>query len=76
MFVTCAGFIMAVSLANCSTVVCKVGRDISWFCRFWKMVWMGSVARMNSSGDSGSPWRRPRRWSGAKPETIDRGCPI
>jgi hypothetical protein len=62
MFVVCVGVMMAVSSANWSMVVCRVGSEVSWVCRLSKMVWIRSVAKMNRSGNSGSPYCSPRRW--------------
>jgi hypothetical protein len=54
-FVECVRVIIAVSSVNYSMVVCRVIRDISWFCMCWKMAWMWYVARINNNGDKVSP---------------------
>jgi hypothetical protein len=53
---------MAVSSTNWSMVVCRVGSEVSWVRRLSKMVWIRSIAKMNMSGNSGSPYCSPRWW--------------
>jgi hypothetical protein len=53
---------MAVSSANCSTVVEIVGREMRSFSKRLNNVCRTSVAMMNNNGERGSPWHNPRLW--------------
>jgi hypothetical protein len=44
-FIVCAVVMMAMPSANCRTVVCMVGIEISWSLHFCRMVWIVSIAR-------------------------------
>jgi hypothetical protein len=57
----CARVIMAVSSANCSTVVEIEGRETRSFSKRLNSICRTFVAKMNKRGDRGSPWRKPRR---------------
>jgi hypothetical protein len=61
-FLRCAGMMMVMSSTNCRTVVEIIGKETRSFFNRLNRVCRTSVARMNNSGERGSPCRNPHLW--------------